>query len=158
MPQDRQLGQARLVHPPARIGRCAVRVGDRLAPVLNSERGNTVEITDPLTIAYIECALWSSGDDEHESFDVFDFDDLAPEALEQAILGCQQFASTYADEIATRSDSAAGHDLWLTRNGHGAGFWDGDWPEPAATILDRAAKALGETNLYLGDDGKLYFV
>lgn len=21
----------------------------------------------------------------------------------------------------------AGHDLWLTRNGHGAGFWDGDW-------------------------------
>ena len=29
-------------------------------------------------------------------------------------------------------DEYAGHDFWLTRNGHGAGFWDGDWIAPVA--------------------------
>ncbi len=46
----------------------------------------------------------------------------------------------------------AGHDFWLNRNGHGAGFWDGDWPEPAATTLDAASKAFGEVNLMLDGD------
>lgn len=53
-------------------------------------------------------------------------------------------------------ESDAGHDFWLTRNGHGAGFWDGDWPEPAATILSVASRACGEYELYVGDDGKIY--
>ena len=50
----------------------------------------------------------------------------------------------------------AGHDFWLTRCGHGAGFWDGDRPEPAATVLTKASKAYGEVDLYIGDDGKVY--
>ena len=29
-----------------------------------------------------------------------------------------------------------GHDFWLTRNGHGAGFWDGDWDD--ADFVKRA--------------------
>jgi hypothetical protein len=48
----------------------------------------------------------------------------------------------------------AGHDFWLTRNRSGAGFWDGDWPEPAATRLTDAAHAFGE-RLILDDDGVL---
>jgi hypothetical protein len=50
----------------------------------------------------------------------------------------------------------AGYDFWLTRNGHGAGFWDGDWPEPAATYLTKESKKFGTANLYLGDDGLIY--
>ena len=50
----------------------------------------------------------------------------------------------------------AGHDFWLTRNGHGAGFWDGDWPEPYAEILTKGSKAYGEFSIYLGDDGLIY--
>jgi len=50
----------------------------------------------------------------------------------------------------------AGHDYWLTRNGHGAGFWDGDWPEPYAAQLDDSAHAYGTVELYVGDDGKIY--
>jgi len=53
-------------------------------------------------------------------------------------------------------DEKAGHDFWLTRNGHGAGFWDGDWQEPAGAELSKASKAFGEINLYVSDDGKLY--
>lgn len=38
----------------------------------------------------------------------------------------------------------AGHDFWLTRNGHGCGFWEpGDWPINGK-ILDLAAKHYGE--------------
>ena len=45
---------------------------------------------------------------------------------------------------------------WLTRNGHGAGFWDGDWPEPVASRLTKSAKRFGSFDLYVGDDGKVH--
>ena len=54
-------------------------------------------------------------------------------------------------------DSEAGADFWFTRNGHGVGYWDGDYPEPQATRLDDASKRFGEVWLYVGDDGQLYF-
>ncbi len=47
----------------------------------------------------------------------------------------------------------AAHDYELTRNGHGAGFWDGDWPEAEGEALTKLAKAEGELDLYEGDDG-----
>ena len=55
-----------------------------------------------------------------------------------------------------REAAMAGHDFWLTRNGHGAGFWDGDWPLPYADLLDKAAQAAGTCDLYVGDDGMIY--
>jgi hypothetical protein len=48
-----------------------------------------------------------------------------------------------------------GHDFWLTRNRHGAGFWDrglGDLGDK----LTAAAHTYGESNLYVGDDGQVY--
>jgi len=51
-----------------------------------------------------------------------------------------------------------GHDLWLNRNGHGAGFWDR--PELYGPItsehLDAYARALGQVWAYVGDDGFIY--
>jgi hypothetical protein len=57
---------------------------------------------------------------------------------------------------ATRAAEMGGHDFLLTRNGHGCGFWDGDWPEEAGERLTAAAEKCGEFNLYVGDDGLLY--
>lgn len=59
-------------------------------------------------------------------------------------------------EAADETAGNAGHDFWLTRNGHGAGFWDGDWPKPYAKILTDGAVAYGEFEVYLGDDGLIY--
>lgn len=53
------------------------------------------------------------------------------------------------------SESNAGHDFWLTRNGHGAGFWDRDLGD-VGDKLSEASKAAGEVDLYVGDDGKVY--
>ena len=50
----------------------------------------------------------------------------------------------------------AGHDFWLTRNHHGAGFWDGDWPEDVDEKLTEASHSWGEMDLYVGDDGRVY--
>ena len=72
------------------------------------------------------------------------------------------FASLRSDSHSNRGsgryhvDEQAGHDFWLTRNGHGAGFWDGDWIEPAATILDKTSKHFGNVDLYVGDDRLIY--
>ena len=48
---------------------------------------------------------------------------------------------------------ALGYDLWFTRNRHGAGFWDGDWPEPQASVLTDAAHNVGEIEIYTNDRG-----
>jgi len=46
------------------------------------------------------------------------------------------------------------NDFWYTRNGHGTGFWDGDYEEGDA--LTKIADSFHEVNTYEGDDGQLY--
>ncbi len=48
---------------------------------------------------------------------------------------------------------AVGHDLWLTRQGHGAGYWDGDYREDHGETLTAYAHALGEASCYVPVDG-----
>lgn len=52
--------------------------------------------------------------------------------------------------------AAAGHDLWLTRNHHGAGFWDGDWPYRIGVFLTECCNRIGALEIYEGDDGRIY--
>lgn len=116
------------------------------------------------TASYIETALWSETDDTGQPLeDTFAPSDLDPEALARMQADCAAFYGEHWAIILEgpcrgryEGPEQAGHDFWLTRNSHGAGFWDGDWPEPAASILDEAAKKTGECSLYVGDDGDLY--
>jgi hypothetical protein len=121
---------------------------------------------------YVGAALWSSTDDEGEPLDNGrDIDDVAPDTIAAMADDCRVFYAANAEHIhcedaplsrefegklSYREAALAGHDFWLTRCGHGAGFWDGDWPEPHATALDDAAKAFGNVDLYLGDDGLIH--
>lgn len=117
--------------------------------------------------AYIEAALWSSTDDDGTPLDSgLDRDDIAPETLAEMLADCRAFYE--ANETAIHCEGGptgpdgssqvemAGHDFWLTRCGHGAGFWDGDWPEPHAATLTAASESMGNIDLCLGDDGKIY--
>jgi hypothetical protein len=61
----------------------------------------------------------------------------------------------FSDKHET-DDSTAGHDFWLTRNRHGAGFWDGDYPKEMGTTLTDLAHTFGECWIYVGDDSLLY--
>lgn len=120
---------------------------------------------DEFTAAYIEAALWSSADDDGDYLDSrFDQFDLAPETLEKMIEDCRRFQAEFGHLFTEENCSYrgcpvaayAGHDFWLNRNGHGCGFWDGDWEEPAASILDAASRKAGQVDLYVGDDGRIY--
>lgn len=118
---------------------------------------------DSLLTGYIACALWSSLDDDGDALDAkYDQSDIAPETIERMRADCFIFADsglyeTYSQKTDSPDpDEYAGHNLWLTRNGHGAGFWDGRYEEPAGRILTDRAKAMGEYSLYVGDDGKIY--
>jgi len=93
-------------------------------------------------------------------------EDIAPEALASIERDCSAFYDAHVDTWTDQhkygsSDGSteselAGHDFWLTRAGHGAGFWDGDWSEPAATKLTDACKAYSDQSPYVGDDDKIY--
>ena len=115
---------------------------------------------DRFTIAYTEAALWSSTDNSDDSGgnpldDNYGIDDLAPETIQSIIEDCQAFQNEHFEDIANDLERA-GHDFWLTRNGHGAGFWDGDWDEEIGDRLTKASDAYGSVDLYVGDDGRIY--
>jgi hypothetical protein len=109
--------------------------------------------------AYITAALWSTTDESTPAGgDFLDAnygpEDLAPQTLEKMKADCERFQAENAQDIASDLE-LAGHDLWLTRNHHGAGFFDGDWPE-VGDRLTQACEAYPEVTLYVGDDGLLY--
>jgi hypothetical protein len=116
--------------------------------------------------SYIETALWSSNDESTpqggEPIDKnYGPQDLALETVEAMREDCEAFQNNNQELInrAVTEDGASfpqvAHDFWLTRNGHGAGFWDGDYPI-TGNELTKASKVFGEANLYIGDDGMIY--
>ena len=44
-----------------------------------------------------------------------------------------------------------GHDFWLTRNGHGAGFWDGDWDEDFEKLACDVCEEFGSFGISFDD-------
>lgn len=115
---------------------------------------------DPFTASYIQAALWASTDEDGAPLDQ-NYDgkpgEFSPEAWKRILSDAAVFQRAAQKYLGSRRDEErAGHDFFLTRNGHGAGFWDGDWPEPAATALTKLSKRFGESQIYVGDDGKLH--
>ena len=106
-------------------------------------------------------------DDDCEHLDEkYDSDDLAPETRKAMEADCEKFIAEnetalgdYKEIIGSHPEytesEKAGHDFWLTRNGHGAGFWDRGIGETGDTLTE-ASTGFGGVDLYAGDDGKLY--
>jgi len=124
---------------------------------------------DQFTNGYITAALWSSTGDSGEPLDATHApEDLPQETRETMESDCRKFfeqcngdlweykekRTIPIDAEYTASD-CAGHDFWLTRCGHGAGFWDRGIGETGNRLTD-AAEKFGNVDLYVGDDGKVY--
>lgn len=115
---------------------------------------------DHFTQAYIEAIYFTEGGPDNPEFDEAA---LSAEAMDQIKADCAKFHAL-ADGLicgqcnlggdCTDGEKAA-HDFWLTRNGHGSGFWDGDWPN-TGDKLTAIAKQCGEVWAYIGDDGLIY--
>lgn len=118
--------------------------------------------------AYKACALWSSTDDNGEPIDTnYDAEDLDRATSKAMDDDCASFylsneaeiqcdgAPMVDDDVDSESErkaAMAGHDFWLTRNGHGAGFGDGDWPDGVGQRLEKACKGYRTVSLYVGPD------
>ncbi len=114
--------------------------------------------TETVLDAYIECALWASTDwDSGEPLDgLYSRNDLADSAVASMRADVADFLDSLCDiDTAEISGSQMGHDFWLTRNRHGAGFWDRGLGSLGDDLTKRA-HAYGSSDLYVGDDGKVY--
>lgn len=109
--------------------------------------------------SYIRTALWSTSDEYGEPLDASCTpDDLSPETLSQMEKDCEDFRDQASHVIASLEHplSQIAHDFWLTRNRHGAGFWDSDYPEPQAKQLTEIARGFGSFDLFVGEDGNIH--
>lgn len=103
------------------------------------------------TFGYVVAALWTSqpedecksGDFEQEGLSLVDSIPLY--WMEQAIADCDRFQAENETLLEQAGgDSQNGHDFWLTRNGHGAGFWDRGYPDEIGDALKEACHKFGE--------------
>ena len=150
----------------------------RYAPSTAPEDTHSFADLDAFTQAYIEAMFWTSeapgvsteewqATEDHDEGSIpgdVGFGDIAPQALASIMADCAAFQAlpswqaAMADEACEGDESQGGHDFWLTRNRHGAGFWDrgnGVWPDKGKALTDDA-HAFGEVDCYLGGDGKVY--
>lgn len=104
---------------------------------------------------YQICALWTSTKDDGSTMDEYGIDAIAPESDKRMEADCDRFIAANRRDLSRIEPGQAGYDLWLTRNGHGTGYWDRDLGG-RGDRLTAAAKALGGCSLYLGDDGKIH--
>jgi hypothetical protein len=131
--------------------------------------------TDEFTRAYMEAILFAETDWDGEPLDAnYDISDFSQESLSAIKKDCAEFqaqanigeidgAPSYLPPAQLRqprkvdSDGMAGHDFWLTRAGHGGGFWDGDWPEPHGDRLTKLSEKFGGVCVTVDDDTTLMY-
>ena len=113
----------------------------------------------PIFKAYVECALWSSLDnDDLPLDDRFCLEDIDGESQEEIVYDIYGFLCVLQEQNIPWRDEWTleefGHDFWLTRNGHGTGFWDRG--RSLGGVLTKWAKVFGEQYLYVGEYGELH--
>lgn len=111
------------------------------------------------THAYINAIIELAEPEDEEEFELYKF---SPHTLERIHEDCAQFIKLSSEYLANvhknvpgYSAANAGNDFWLTRNGHGAGFWDRDLGDDGDLLTD-IADSFPAIDAYMGDDGKVY--
>lgn len=113
---------------------------------------------DAFTTAYIECLLWQATDDNGEPLDMYSVDDIDPEGIKEIVESCADFQESNANMLSEAGDdSQNGHDFCLTRNGHGAGFWDRGYGK-LGYDLSEASRQYGTLDVMLCEDSEVIYV
>jgi len=128
-------------------------------PFESNEDATEFKNLDSFTQGYVEALFWTECNSDNEELEDKCFSDLAPGTLQEIIKDCKDFQETNkvllgAAYTMSYNEEQAGHDYWLTRNGHGAGFWD----RGIGGIGEKLSEACRYTEVcvYAGDDGKVY--
>ena len=110
--------------------------------------------------SYLETCLWSSteGDNGEIPMDrdhnIMDFQYMTARQagvdIDYFLLICEHRDYSFGG----LDDSLIGHNFWLTRAGHGAGFWDCGIAD--GDRISRVCLSMPMESCHTGDDGKVY--
>ena len=112
---------------------------------------------DNVLRGYLTAILWSEMDNNDDPLDSnYEISDITEESIEKAKSDIKAFVEK-AKELFTEDElndpDQIGHDLHLTRQGHGSGFWDGDYVK--GDEITKITDKMGSVEVYVGDDGKV---
>lgn len=131
---------------------------------------------DDMLRGYMVCAVWvgldwtavDRGEQNPDPLDQnYDVDDIGDEARAKIRVDIVDFVEHNRADLDLYAElrsfnpaegsvwDYAGHDFYLSRNGHGTGFWDRG-NDPVFERLHQATKPYGSQELDIDDDGKLY--
>lgn len=109
---------------------------------------------DSMVDSYLRTALWAETDGDGKPLDdMYSVENFSPEAKEEAANDCREFEKKAAPWIRQMPAGVKldqlGMDFWLTRNGHGSGFWDREevYGKDVAQALTKIAEEFGEVNV-----------
>ena len=120
---------------------------------------NSLEI---ILNSYLETAIWTEelNNQNFEGKTIYDFTDEAKEQAKQEIIWFIEgvFELIDNDIFDDVSYTSIGHDLWLTRNHEGAGFFDRSaYDDETLNILKLLSHKLDDIEIELDNNDKLYF-
>lgn len=126
---------------------------------LKTRSKHPVPVWPEFVDAYLQAALWASSTPDEVPLDVnYTVEDFTQEAIDKAVEDSNAFIRANRNYLRASSKNRAqhGHDFFLTRNLHGAGFQDRGYGS-FGDHLAEAARAFGQANAYAGRDGKVRF-
>jgi len=125
---------------------------------LKNEGCTWFDSRDEFVQSYIMAAFWT------EEFDDVDVGGLTETSRLRICDDCARFckvAKTELDEARHRGVSMGqlGHDFWLTRNGHGTGFWDRSIlaADQLGDKLSTISEVFGEASIEADVEGVHYY-
>lgn len=119
------------------------------------------EYAEKMLPHYLECAKWSTSgycdnenneNNELESLENFEFSENAEEI---ALLDCLYFVRIAYPWLRDVEPEQCGHDFWLSREGHGTGFFDRDYQYK--NVLQEKAESMKGSSIYLDDRNNIQF-
>jgi hypothetical protein len=117
------------------------------------------DIFDDFFSGYLRAAIFTGShypdpenmDDSRPMDSVYSPKDIPREIRAELESDCRDFLN-HSGFMVTENPERAGMDFHFTRNGHGSGFWDGDWPEFGAELTARS-RPCGTAELYSDPTG-----
>jgi len=102
---------------------------------------------------YIEAAIWT--EEENNNLEGATMEYVHDDSIIDSWQDVKKFILMAGSLLDGMDSEQIGHDLWLTRNGHGTGFWDRGLGE-VGEALTKLASSMGGKNLFWGEDGKIH--
>lgn len=116
---------------------------------------------DEILKHYLVAALWSShGDDESMLDSKYSVDDFLETSIQRTRNDIQWFlyhAFPWLYETGLK-EAQIGHDFWLTRCGHGTGFWDRELGFKGEKLTKICASFFGNVDAMECDGGKVELI